>query len=150
LRTQLANALTLAARTDPVAPQAPDDSGQKIPDFPDYSASDRTLVRGWITQPRLVIRHKTASFPDQLSKMRYQFNRLRRIAFDQILPHIRDDGMIGLRDLLSIIQLLEAAFRHPYKVATTEWKMPEIKHKRHVFPQYYVEFQVIAANHDWN
>jgi len=82
--------------------------------------------------------------------MRYQFNRLRRIAFDQILPHIREDGTIGLRDLLSIIQLLEAAFRDPYHVATTEWKMPEIKYKRRVFTQYYAEFQVIAANHDWN
>jgi hypothetical protein len=37
LRTQLANALTLAARAAPAAPQAPEDRGQKFPDSPDFS-----------------------------------------------------------------------------------------------------------------
>jgi hypothetical protein len=40
LRTQLVNALTLAARAAPAAPQAPEDRGQKFPDSPDFSASD--------------------------------------------------------------------------------------------------------------
>jgi hypothetical protein len=40
LRTQLANVLTLAARTAPAAPQAPEDRGQKFPDSPDFSGSD--------------------------------------------------------------------------------------------------------------
>jgi len=37
LRTQLANALTLAERAAPSAPHAPEDSGQKVPDSPDIS-----------------------------------------------------------------------------------------------------------------
>jgi hypothetical protein len=40
LRTQLANALTLAARAAPAAPQAPEDRGQKFPDSSDFSGSD--------------------------------------------------------------------------------------------------------------
>jgi hypothetical protein len=40
LRTKSANALTLAARTAPGAPQAPEDSGQKFPDSTDFSGSD--------------------------------------------------------------------------------------------------------------
>jgi len=50
LRTQLANALTLAARAAPAAPQVPEDRGQKFPNSPDFSGSDRTQLRGWIAQ----------------------------------------------------------------------------------------------------
>jgi hypothetical protein len=58
----------------------------------------------------MVIRHKPTSSLDELSKMRYTFNRLRGIALDQILPHVREDGTIGLEDLPAFIQHLEAAF----------------------------------------
>jgi len=150
LRTQLANALTLAARAAPAAPQAPEDRGQKFPDSPDFSGSDRTQLRGWIAQLRMVIRHKPASFPDEQSKMRYAFNRLRGIALGQILPHVREDGTIGLEDLSAFIQLLEAAFGDPDRVATAERRMREIKQKNREFSQYYAEFQVIAADLDWN
>jgi len=150
LRTQLANALTLGARAAPAAPQAHEDRGQKFPDSPDFSASDRTQLRGWIAQLRIVIRHKPASFPDERSKMRYAFNRLRGIALGQILPHVREDGTIGLEDLPACIQLLEAAFGDPNQVATAERKMREIKPKNREFSQYYAEFQVIAADLDWN
>ena len=150
LRTQLANALTLTARAAPAAPQAPEDRGQKFPDSPDVSGLDRTQLRGWIVQLRMFIQHKPASFPDEQSKMRYAFNRLRGVALGQILPHIRKDGTIGLEDLSAFIQLLEAAFGDPDRVATTERKMREIKQKNREFSQYYAEFQVIAADLDWN
>jgi len=150
LRTQLANALTLAARAAPATPQAPEDRGQKFPDSPDFSGSDRTPSRGWITQLRMVIRHKPASIPDEQSEMRYAFNHLRGVALGQILPHVREDGMIGLEDLPAFIQLLEAAFGDPDQVATAERKMREIKQKNREFSQYYAEFQVIAADMDWN
>jgi hypothetical protein len=103
LRTQLANALMLAARTAPAAPQTPEDRGQKFPDSPDFSGSDRTQLRGWIVQLRMVIRDKPASIPDEQSKMRYAFNRLRGISFGQILPHVREDRTIGLDDLPAFI-----------------------------------------------
>jgi hypothetical protein len=45
LRTPLANALPLAARAAPAAPQAPEDRGQKFPDSLDFSGSDRTQLR---------------------------------------------------------------------------------------------------------
>ena len=98
----------------------------------------------------MVIRHKPASFPDEQSKMRYAFNRLRGTALGQILPHVREDGTIGLEDLPAFIQLLEAAFGDPDRVATAERKMREIKQKNREFSQYYAEFQVIAADLDWN
>jgi hypothetical protein len=82
--------------------------------------------------------------------MRYAFNRLRGIAFGQILPHVREDGTIGLEDLPAFIQLLEAAFGDPDQIATAERKMREIKQKNRVFSQYYAEFQVITADLDWN
>jgi len=150
LRTQLANALTLAARAAPAVPQAPEDRGQKFPDSPDISGSNRTQLRGWIAQLWIVIRHKPASFPDEQSKMRYAFNRLRGVALGQILPHVRENGMIGLEDLPALIQLLEAAFGGPDRVGTAERKIQEIKQKNREFSQYYAEFQVIAVDLDWN
>jgi hypothetical protein len=55
LRTQLANALMLAAGVAPAAPQAPEDKGQIFPDSVDFSASGRTQLRGWFAQLRIVI-----------------------------------------------------------------------------------------------
>jgi hypothetical protein len=96
----------------------------------------------------MVIRHKPASFPDEQSKMRYAFNRLRGVALGQILPHIREDGTIGLEDLPALIQLLEAAFGDPDRVATAERKMQGIKQQNREFSQYYAESQVITADLD--
>lgn len=77
LSTQLANALSLAARLAPAAPQALEDRGQKFPDSPGFSGSDRTQLRGWIAQLQMVIRHKPASFSDEQLKMLYEFICLR-------------------------------------------------------------------------
>jgi hypothetical protein len=57
LRTQLVNAMSLAAWAAPPAPQQPEDRGQKFPNSPDFSGSDRAQLRGWIAQRRMVIRH---------------------------------------------------------------------------------------------
>jgi hypothetical protein len=66
------------------------------------------------------------------------------------LPHVREDGTIRLENLPAFIQLLEAAFGDPDRVATAERTMREIKQKNREFSQYYAEFQVIAADLDWN
>jgi len=150
LRMQLANALSLAARAAPPVPHQPEERGQKFPDSLDFSGSDRTQLRGWIAQLRMVIRHTPSKFPDEQAKMRYAFNRLSGLALKQILPHVRDNGDIGLEDLPAFIQLLEAAFGDPDRVATAERNMKEIKQKNREFSQYYAEFQVIAADLDWN
>jgi hypothetical protein len=98
----------------------------------------------------MVIRQKTSSFPDEQSTMRYAFNRLSGLALRQILPHVQEDGDIRLAALSASIPLLEAAFGDPYRVATAELNMREIKQKNREFSQYYAEFQVIAANLDCN
>jgi len=121
-----------------------------FPDSPDFSGSDQPQLRGWIAQRWMVINQKPTSFPDKQSKMWYAFNRLRVGAFGQILPHVRQDGTIGLKDLAACIQLLEAAFGDPDCVATTERRMQEIKQKSRKVSQDYVEFQVIAADLGWN
>jgi hypothetical protein len=105
-------------------------------------------LRGWIAQLRIVIRHIPSRFPDEQAKMRYAFNRLSGLAMKRILPHVRDDGEIGLQDLAAFIQLLEAAFGDPDRVATAERNMKEIKQQNREFSLYYAEFQVIAADLD--
>jgi len=147
---QIANALTLGARAAPAAPQAPEDKGQKVPASPDFSGSDQPHSRGWIAQLLMAIRQKPASFPNEQSKMRYAFNRLMGAALGQILLHIQEDETIGLEDLLAFIQLLEAAFGDPDRVATAKRKMREIKQKNREFSLCYAEFQGIAADLDWN
>jgi hypothetical protein len=150
LRTQLVNALSLATRAAPPAPWQQEDRGQKFPDSPDFSESDRTQLRGWIAQLRMFIRHTPSRFPDEQAKMRYAFNRLSGLDLKQILPHVREDGEVGLEDLPAVIQLLEAAFGDPDRVATTERNMKETKQKNREFSLYYAEFQDIAAGLDWN
>jgi hypothetical protein len=66
------------------------------------------------------------------------------------MPHIREDGMIRLEDLPAVIQLLEAAWSDPDRVATTERNMRAIPQKHREFSQYYAEVHVIAADLDWN
>ena len=66
------------------------------------------------------------------------------------MPHVREDGEIWLADLPAFIQLLEAAFGDPDRVATAEQTIREIKQNNREFSQYYAEFQVIAAELDWN
>jgi hypothetical protein len=82
--------------------------------------------------------------------MRYVFHCLSGLALRQILPHIRENGEIDLGDLTAFIQLLEAAFGDPDRVATAQRNMREINQKNREFSQYYAEFQVIAADLDWN
>jgi hypothetical protein len=80
--------------------------------------------------------------------MRYSFNRLSGLALRQILPHVRENGEIDLGDLTAFIQLLEAAFGDPDRVATAERNMREIIPKNREFSQSYAELQVIAAELD--
>jgi hypothetical protein len=58
--------------------------------------------------------------------------------------------MIGLEDLPAFIQLLEAAFGDPNRVAAAKRKMRKIKQQNHEFSQYYAWFQVVVADLDWN
>jgi hypothetical protein len=82
--------------------------------------------------------------------MLYPFNCLRRVAICQILPHVREDGTIGQENLPAFIQPQEGAVEDPNRVATAERKMREIKPKITEFSQVYTEFQVIAADLNWN
>jgi len=141
-RTQLVNALTLAARAALAAPHALEDRGQKFPNSPDFSGSDRIQLRGWIAQLRMVIWHQPASIPDEQSKMRYAINRLRGTALGQVLPPVRDDGTIGLEDLPPFIQLLEEGFGDPDRIATAQWTMQDIKQKHCEFSQFMLKFKL--------
>jgi hypothetical protein len=62
----------------------------------------------------------------------------------------QDSLQSGVEDLPAFIQLLEAAFGDPDRVVTAERKMRDSKQKNREFSQYYTEFQVFAADLDWN
>jgi len=113
LKRQLANALSLAVPAAPIPTQDQEDRGLELPDSLEFSGSDRTQLRGWIAQLRMGIRDKPRSIPDEQSKMRYAFNRLTGFALKQILPHVRENGEVGLDGLPAFINLLEAAVGDP-------------------------------------
>jgi len=77
------------------------------------------------------------------------FNALRVLDLGQLLPHIHQDVTIGLGDLTAIL-LMEGAVGDPDHMATAECTVSEIKQNKHEFSQYYAEFQVIAADINWN
>jgi len=66
------------------------------------------------------------------------------------LLHLREDEEIGLEDLPAFIQHLEGAFGDPDRVATAQRRMREIKQQNRESSQSDVEFEVIAADLDWN
>jgi hypothetical protein len=67
--------------------------------------------------------------------MRYALNLLSGLALCQILPHIWENGNIGLENLPAFIQLLEAVFADPDRVASAERNMWEIKQMIREFSQ---------------
>jgi len=77
----------------------------------------------------MVIRQKPANFPDSQSKMRYAFNRGRGVALGGIMPHVRENGDIGLEGLPASIQLLEEALGNPDQMFSAEQTMREIQPK---------------------
>lgn len=107
MRTQLANALMLAARAAPTAPQAMQDRGQKYPDSPDMLESDRTQIRSWSAQLQIIIEPKPAIYLDKQLKMHHAFNHMMGVALGQLLPRVWENGTTWLKDLLADIQLLK-------------------------------------------
>jgi len=68
----------------------------------------------------------------------------------QILPHVLEDGTIGLEDLPACIHLLETASGDTDWVASAEGKMRDIQQTNWMFSQYCAESQIITADIDWN
>jgi hypothetical protein len=66
------------------------------------------------------------------------------------VPHLREDGMIGLEAIQKFIHLRQPGIEDTYEVVTAPQKLREIKQNNPEFSQYYAVFQVIAANHDWD
>jgi hypothetical protein len=60
------------------------------------------------------------------------------------------NGEIGLEDLPSFVQLQEAVFGDCDKVATVERNMRVTEQMNCEFSEYYVKFQGIATDLDWN
>jgi len=148
--TELANILTLAVRAVPAAPQAKQHVGQNFLDSQDISGSDQTQRSGWIAHLRMVMQCNPGSFRNEHLKMLYACNHLRGVALGQFLPHVQDDRTIELKDLPAFIPLLGAAFGDPDWVATVERIILDVKQRNHEFSHYYLEFQVIATDLDWN
>jgi hypothetical protein len=72
------------------------------------------------------------------------------IALGHILPHFREDGMIGLEDQPAFIQYVIPTFEDSDLVPTAIRNICEIKQMNREFSQYLAEFQEISANLDWN
>jgi hypothetical protein len=70
---------------------------------------------------------KPNSFPEEQSKMRYAFNRLSRLIFGKILPHVQESGATDLGDCPAFIELLGTACVDPDRVSTMEWKLRNIE-----------------------
>jgi hypothetical protein len=96
----------------------------------------------------MIVRHNPSSIHDEQSMMWYAFNRLSGLALYQILPHVWEHGEIDLGNLTAFLQLLEAVFGEPDRVATAERNTKEIKQNNCECSQYYAECQVIAADFD--
>jgi hypothetical protein len=97
----------------------------------------------------MVISCKPGSFPDKQKTIWHTFNLPKGVALVQIKPHIQNNGTIGLEHLPMVLQLLEAAFENPDRVATAEQKIRDTEQMRLELSQNYAESQLFATHLQW-
>jgi hypothetical protein len=109
------NALSTAATADPTNNATIRE--EKIPD-PDEFDGNRAALRTFIDKLRLKV-GDLGRYPNEQSKLRYAFSRLKGAAFDQVRIYLLDER-INLENIAALIQHLEAAFDDPDRTATAE------------------------------
>jgi hypothetical protein len=109
------DALSTAATADPTNNATIRE--EKIPD-PDEFDGNRAALRTFIDKLRLKV-GDSGRYPNEQSKLRYAFSRLKGAAFDQVRIYLLDER-INLENIGALIQHLEAAFDDPDRTATAE------------------------------
>jgi hypothetical protein len=134
------NALSTAATADPTNNTT---IQEKIPD-PDEFDGNRAALRTFIDKLRLKF-GDSGRYPNEQSKLRYAFSRLKGTAFDQVCIYLLDER-INLENIAALIQHFEAAFDDPDRTATAKRHLRGLRQTNKDFATYYAEFMRYASD----
>lgn len=116
----------------------------KISD-PEKFTGNRAKLQPFLAQLRL----KASTFPTEQARLCYAVSVLDKEALDQVLPFVQNDR-VDLENLAALIEILEAAFGNPNRVADPEHKLNTIHQSSRDFSSYFAEFQRYASEVTWN
>jgi Ty3 transposon capsid-like protein len=117
---------------------------------PEPFFGDRSRLRDFISQIRLVIQAQPSRFVTEQQKVIFTVTFLRGPAFSWIQPYLEStEAPLLLHSFESLITELKRVFGDPNQVASAERQLRQLKQTRSV-TQYASEFRRISSLANWN
>jgi hypothetical protein len=138
---------TLALATAATSSSPTGHKGQTNPEK--FTGEDHGKLRSFVALLRLRLIDRPGEFPNEQSKLRYAFSRLEGAALEQMIHLVKDDR-VNLENLEAFVTLLDEAYGDPDHVNTAERTLAKLRQGNRDFVTYYVEFQCLIADLDWN
>jgi hypothetical protein len=88
-------------------------------------------------------------FPNEQSKLQYAFSRLEGAGLEQMIHLIKDD-YVNLENFEAFVTSLDEAYGDPDHMNTAEQILAKLCQGNQDFVIYYVEFQCLITDLDWN
>jgi hypothetical protein len=145
LEAQLTHTLALVTAATNISPAGR--KGQTDPEK--FTGEDRSKLRSFVALLRLWLIDCPGEFPSEQSKLRYAFSRLEGAALEQIIHLVQNDHM-NLENFEAFVTSLDEAYSDPDHVNTAEWMLAKLRQGNRDFIMYYMEFQCLIADLDWN
>ena len=122
---------------------------EKYPD-PDYYEGNKQDLPRFKTHCRIKLNANADRYPTEASKVQYIQGRLKGKAYDQVYPHVRDDGTVDFNTAEKLLEYLESAFGDSDKVRNAQRSLLALRQKNRPFSEYYAEFQRLAPETGFN
>jgi hypothetical protein len=145
LEAQLTQTLALTTATTNSSPAGR--KGQTDPEK--FTGEDRGKLRSFVALLRLRLIDRPGEFPSEQSKLWYAFSRLEGAALEQII-HLVQNDRVNLENFEAFVTSLDEAYGDPDHVNTAKRTLAKLRQANRDFITYYVEFQRLIADLDWN
>lgn len=122
---------------------------EKYPD-PDYYEGNKHDLPRFKTHCRIKLNANADRYPTEASKVQYIQGRLKGKAYDQVYPHVRNDGTVDFDTAEKLLEYLESAFGDSDKVRNAQRSLLALRQKNRPFSEYYAEFQRLAPETGFN
>jgi hypothetical protein len=145
LKAQLMQTLTLVTTATNSSPASR--KGQTDPKK--FTGEDRGKLRSFVALLRLPLIHCPGEFLNEQSKLQYAFSRLEGAALEQMIHLVKNDR-VNLENFEAFVTSLDEAYGDPDHVNTAERMLAKLRQGNRDFVTYYMEFQRLIADLDWN
>jgi hypothetical protein len=145
LEVQLMQTLALVTATTNLSPAGR--KGQTDPEK--FTGEDRGKLRSFVALLHLWLIDRPSKFPSEQSKLQYVFSRLEGAALEQMI-HLTQNDCVNLENFEAFVASLDEAYGDPDHVNTAERMLAKLCQENRDFVTYYVEFQYLIMDLDWN